>query len=288
MADNWSALEVEAAVADYFSMLRLELAGERYNKSQHRRVLMAHLDNRSHGSVELKHQNISAVLIEMGIPYIAGYKPRANYQRSLLPAAVSAYFSENPRVQQFLARHCDEKPAVPSVEDILQAWVEPPVADGPKSMIASEALSQYQPSKVDYLEREARNQYLGEAGELFAINFERARLMRAGKDSLADRIEQVSETLGPSAGFDVKSFEDDGSDRFIEAKTTKYGKHAPFFITPNELQFSRDNAANYHLYRVFQFGKSPRLFTLSGDVENRCRLRPSEFIAQVAPSIRLA
>ena len=66
---NWSVREVEAAVADYFSMLRLELTGQRYNKAK--LTLMPRLDNRSHGSVELKHQNISAVLIEMGMPYVS-------------------------------------------------------------------------------------------------------------------------------------------------------------------------------------------------------------------------
>ncbi|WP_419602516.1 hypothetical protein [Thiolapillus sp.] len=76
MAKNWSEAEVEAAVEDYFNMLRLELAGRKYNKTEHRRALMENLDNRTDSSVELKHQNISAVLIEMGIPYINGYKPR--------------------------------------------------------------------------------------------------------------------------------------------------------------------------------------------------------------------
>ncbi|WP_413766517.1 DUF3883 domain-containing protein, partial [Vibrio vulnificus] len=87
----------------------------------------------------------------------------------------------------------------------------------------------YNPGGINYLEREARNQSLGEAGEQFVLNFERARLIKAGKDSLADRIEQVSVTVGPSAGFDVRSFEENGTDRYIEAKTTKYGKNTPFF-----------------------------------------------------------
>lgn len=92
----------------------------------------------------------------------------------------------------------------------------------------------------------------------------------------------MSEIVGPSAGFDVRSFEEDGSDRFIEAKTTKYGKHTPFFVTPNELRFSRENSSRYFLYRIFKFRKSPRLFALHGYLENRCILEPSEFIARPA------
>ena len=192
MANHWSESEVEAAVADYFRMLRLELAGEKYNKTKHRHALMELLNNRSNGSVELKHQNISAVLIEMGIPYIDGYKPRFNYQRSVLPAAVADYLKYNPELQQLFAADSDAAPEIPSVEDFLSAWEAPPAPEDRKSPAIAEPRAIYNPGGVNYLEREARNQSLGEAGEQFVINFERARLLRAGKESLAERIEQVS------------------------------------------------------------------------------------------------
>lgn len=263
-------------------MLQLELTGNKYNKTEHRRTLMEQLNNRSDGSVELKHQNISAVLIEMGIPYIDGYKPRFNYQRSLLPAAVADYLKSNPELQQLFAADSEVTPAIPSVEDFLAAWEEPPAPADRKASSLAEPRAIYNPAGVNYLEREARNQSLGEAGEQFVINFERARLIRAGKESLAERIEQVSETVGPSAGFDIKSFEESGVERFIEAKTTKYGKDTPFFVTPNELRFSRNNSSRYFLYRLFRFRESPRLFALHGHVEDRCILEPTEFIARPA------
>jgi len=77
VAEDWSHVEVDATVADYFEMLRLELLGEPYNKSEHRRRLLPHLKGRTQASIELKHANISAVLFEMGIPFIDGYKPSA-------------------------------------------------------------------------------------------------------------------------------------------------------------------------------------------------------------------
>ncbi|GIK35398.1 MAG: hypothetical protein AMXMBFR45_05030 [Gammaproteobacteria bacterium] len=282
MSAQWSESEVEAAVADYFRMLRLELTGHRYNKTEHRRALMEQLNNRSDSSVELKHQNISAVLIEMGIPYIDGYKPRFNYQRSLLPAAVTEFLKYHPEFQQLVARDSEVVPLTPAVEDFLSAWEEPPAQETRKAPAIAEPRPIYNPGGVNFLEREARNQSLGEAGEKFVINFERARLIRAGKVSLADRIEQVSAIVGPSAGFDIRSFEENGSDRFIEAKTTKYGKNTPFFLTPNELRFSRDNASSYYLYRLFRFRDSPRLFGLPGHVADWCILEPSEFTARPA------
>jgi len=81
--DAWDWLECEAVVADYFAMLKYELKGERYNKTQCRRNLQPKLNDRSEGAIEFKHQNISAILIELGYPYIAGYKPAFNYQQQL-------------------------------------------------------------------------------------------------------------------------------------------------------------------------------------------------------------
>ena len=76
----WSEDEVRAIVEDYFDMLKLELSLQSYNKADRNRRLRERLDERSRGSVEFKHQNISAVLVKMGIPYIEGYKPKDNFQ----------------------------------------------------------------------------------------------------------------------------------------------------------------------------------------------------------------
>ena len=278
MARHWSESEVRAAVEDYFDMLRSELNGRPYNKTHHRHTLLGRLDDRSNSSVELKHQNISAVLIEMGMPYIDGYKPRFNYQRTLLPEAVAEHLARHPELHALFAADAQATPAIPAVADLLAALESPPATEGSR---AAEPVAPYNPTGVNYLELEARNQVLGDAGEQFVLNFERARLIHAGKDSLADRIEQVSTTIGPSAGFDIRSFDTTGADRFIEVKTTKYGKNTPFFVTPNELRCSRDKARQYFLYRLFRFRETPRLFALQGRLEKSCVLEPSAYLACV-------
>ena len=82
---------------------------------------------------------------------------------------------------------------------------------------------------VDYLRREARNRSLGDAGEALVMDYERLRLEHAGKDQLAQNIEQVSKTVGDHAGYDIRSYHADGRDRFIEVKTTRYGRYTPFY-----------------------------------------------------------
>lgn len=65
-------------------MLSLECAGKPYNKTQYRIALIEALGGaRSPRSVEWKHRNISAVMLELGLPYIRGYKPLPNVQNAL-------------------------------------------------------------------------------------------------------------------------------------------------------------------------------------------------------------
>jgi len=62
---DWTAIELDAIIADYFAMLGAELAQRPYVKSQHRAALME-MTGRTAPSIEFKHRNISAVLQEMG------------------------------------------------------------------------------------------------------------------------------------------------------------------------------------------------------------------------------
>ena len=48
----------------------------------------------------------------------------------------------------------------------------------------------------------------------------------------------------------------------------------------NEIEFSRANDAHFHLYRLFEFRKSPRLFDLAGPVERNCMLNPISYVGR--------
>ena len=65
MAGNWSDAQNDAIVADYFAMLADDVAGRAYSKAGHNRLLQATV-GRPRGSIEYKHQNISAVLKGLG------------------------------------------------------------------------------------------------------------------------------------------------------------------------------------------------------------------------------
>jgi len=277
MSDAWSEKEVQAIVEDYFDMLALELQGRSYKKSDHRNELLRSID-RSPGSIEYKHQNISAVLLELGMPYISGYKPARNYQKKVLPDIILEYLLANPKLTSMVESDVASAAKIPSVQTILEAMVSPPE---PRVAEAAPEYSRRPMRRINYLAREANNASLGAAGEEFVINYEKARLIHAGKDSLSDHIEQVSVTKGDGEGYDILSFNVDGTDRFIEAKTTRYGIHTPFFISAGEVKFSGQHRDNYHLYRVFEFRECPKVFTLNGFVGDVAALEPTNYIVRV-------
>src|SRR5690625_4580080 len=81
--------------ADHLAMLADDISARRYSKAEHRRALLPLLNDRSEGSVEFKHQNISAVLKGLGEDWIPGYKPAFNFQITLVDA-VARWLALNP------------------------------------------------------------------------------------------------------------------------------------------------------------------------------------------------
>lgn len=80
---EWKTGEIESLVEDYLDMLRAALDGASDRQADHWRALPSHLPGRTKGSIEKRHQNVSAVLVERRLRFINGYKPLANYQRAL-------------------------------------------------------------------------------------------------------------------------------------------------------------------------------------------------------------
>lgn len=277
--DDWSRKEVELIVDDYLAMLAAELAGMPYNKAAHRKALLPKLNRRSEGSVEFKHANISAALIESGFPYISGYKGRFNYQ-TLLGEVLADRLSVRNDLHQIAQQSAEQSVVVPEVEDILAVLTAKPKTERAEPLAVREAPRRL--FGVNYLEREARNQSLGNAGELFTLNYETARLIAAGKEQLASRIEHTSKVKGDYEGYDILSFEESGKERLIEVKTTKYGADTPFFVSRHEVSVSEREAARYQVYRLFDFKKKPQLFLLPGAIPESCRLTASTFLATVA------
>ncbi|WP_313484792.1 DUF3883 domain-containing protein [Stutzerimonas kunmingensis] len=275
IGEDWSEEEVLATVEDYFDMLRAEAAGEPYNKSEHNQTLRQQLNGRSKSSVELKHQNISAVLDALGLPYINGYKPRGNSQL-LLRKSVQAFVLERQKLVGSIVDALEEV-KLPGEKTYLAALVEAPKRE--VFVPSATKVRDRMPRKFDFAARDEANRRLGRAGEQWVIEFEQRRLTAAGHPELFQRLDWVSDTQGDGAGFDILSFEDETQHRFIEVKTTNAGVGSSFLVSHNELEFSREVGEQFHLYRVFQFRDGPRLFMLPGDLSQHVHLKPTDYRA---------
>lgn len=274
MSDSWSNIEVELIVADYFKMLSAELKGKYYSKAEHRRAITPLLANRSEGSVEFKHQNISAVLINQGQPYIKGYLPRFNFQK-ILEEKVIEYLFANHKIEDQIKLFVEKDPIpLKSVIEFNKLIVEPPKTD-----LISEPFIPYKnrPIKTNYLEKEQHNHCLGRYGEELVLEYEKWNLIKKGKDSLAKQVRWISKEEVDGAGFDILSRNLNGSDKYIEVKTTRLGKETPIFFSNNELQCSISNSENYHLYRIFNFEKDTKMFLKNGALNKICNSVPISY-----------
>ena len=268
----WSEAEVELTVADYFAMLDCELRGQKYSKAEHRRELLKLLNNRPNGAVEFKHQNISAVLLELGLPYIDGYKPLRNYQE-LLKSVVLEWISLPARVNRFTDA-ADDPVTMPELPDNVDN-VLVPMPKALSKLISEKPDMPRVGRRIDYARREASNRFLGRQGEEFVLSWEAERLRRHGRDDLARKVEWVSEVQGDGLGFDIASFDVKTEQPIaIEVKTTRGGQYNPFFVTRNEAEVSQEMTESYRLYRLYRFAIEPRLFIVPGPLDTALILEP--------------
>jgi Domain of unknown function (DUF3883) len=266
----WNDDEVDLIVADYFAMLALEQANQSYVKSHHSSELMAKI-GRTHRSVEYKHMNISAVLSELGYPTIKGYKPKENYQKSILDAIERHLTRQTPNWSP-IEPHTLAEAQAPFIE-------EAPKLGPPKER--PEALERLV-RKFDAGERDFRNRALGKAGEEIVFHFERRRLQTEERPDLASKVRWVAQEDGDGAGFDVLSFDREGRERLIEVKTTRGGRTTPFYLSRNEYDLSQERVDAFRLMRVHSFARDPRMFELKPPLPEAVLLSPSVYRASFA------
>ena len=278
---DWERDELDAIVADYFAMLRAEQSGRPFVKAHHRRALMEEI-GRTNRSVEFKHMNISAVLRELGLPTIKGYKPKFNYQDAIIDA-IERFLASDPlaiRLDQVaeivpFGRGVFEAPAFFAAPTLKE---EPPPAARSTRDPSRERLERLV-RKFDPTERDFRNRTLGKAGEALVVEFERERLAREERRDLASKVRWVAQEDGDGAGYDVLSFDRAGRERLIEVKTTHGVRTTPFFLSSNERSLSDERPDAFRIYRVFEFGHSPRLFKLKPPLERAVILEPATYRA---------
>ncbi len=276
---DWDDAEIKATLDAYFRLLEAELADAPLQKSTEN-ARVRETVNRSRGAVEFKFQNVSAVLRDLHVYWVEGYKPRGNYQGALRDAVIERLAADS-RIEESMLKRLEEPLDERIAADIQWDLTSPP------SIPMAPALDRKirRAVKHDFVALEARRRDLGLAGEEAVVRWERERLERAGYPRLARRVRHVSVDEGDGLGYDILSFDPGGEERFIEVKTTRQGVEWPFLVSRNEVEFSSEEADRFSLYRVFDFGKAPRagerrhlgLYVLPGSLERTCSLRPEVY-----------
>ena len=291
---DWQADELDAIVAEYFTMLAAELAGHAYVKAHHARDLMART-GRSHRSVEFKHMNLSSVLADLGLPTIQGYKRKDNIQGAIFPVVErdldthpdawtlglplarelrpgmseaaapfsSSFHGEGDR--EAVEGATPHLPFRPLVSGGFLPITTPPSL-GPTRQPRPEGLARIV-RKYDPAARDHRNRVLGQLGEHHVFHHERAFLIAHDRPDLARKIEWTSQERGDGVGYDIKSFDPAGHERLIEVKATRGGPATDFFLTRTEREVATEPPDAWRLYRLHDLVAAPALFQLKPPLE---------------------
>lgn len=122
----------------------------------------------------------------------------------------------------------------------------------PTNQVKEKVAKQYRVSvKTDFIKLNEHRHNIGKLGEQFAIKKEKEKLILQGFSHLVDKIVQVSAD-DDSAGYDIISFVNDDTPKYIEVKTTTTDHKTPFYLSESEIE-AMNKLEHYCIYRVFNF-----------------------------------
>jgi 5-methylcytosine-specific restriction protein A len=145
--EEWSSVELEAAVVAYLEMLRKELTGARYVKAHFNKALRENeLSSRTKGSVERRMQNISAIMMSLKLPFISGYAPLVQVGSNVSPVVIAAIEKHSwnmPWVATSDPKTLDERVTVMLSQPLVDA---PPGNSSPKLSVSQVSVYERSPA----------------------------------------------------------------------------------------------------------------------------------------------
>lgn len=128
-----------------------------------------------------------------------------------------------------------------------------------------------------------KNTELGKKGEDIVVDYEKENLIKKGRKDLAEKVVATRKIAGNAERFDILSYNEDESEKYIEVKTTKGQLNNIFHISENEVKFSHDYGSKYYLYRVYNFNiktMTADLKIIKGPVEREI-LQPTNYTCRI-------
>lgn len=128
-----------------------------------------------------------------------------------------------------------------------------------------------------------KNTKLGNIGEDIVVEYEKKHLISIERLDLAEQVIATRNFAGNAERFDVLSFEDDGTEKYIEVKTTTGGINNIFHISENEVVFSEEFSDKYYLYRLYNLNLKKReadLIIIKGALDRKM-LEPTNYVCKI-------
>lgn len=129
---------------------------------------------------------------------------------------------------------------------------------------------------IDFQAQVKEQKDLGDDGEELVKQYEIDSLKGKGFHDLAAKVEIMKDGVG----YDILSFNSDGSEKYIEVKTTTGNKFTPFFLSDNEFDFMKQNIGKYSIYRVFNYNADynfAEFYEIKGDIEIQLLMKPTNY-----------
>lgn len=129
---------------------------------------------------------------------------------------------------------------------------------------------------VDFQVQAKEQKDLGDDGEELVKQFEINYLKAKDFNNLAAKVEIMKDGVG----YDILSFNIDGSKKYIEVKTTTSNKFTPFFLSDNEFDFMKLNIGKYSIYRVFNYNTDynfAEFYEIKGNIDIQLLMKPTNY-----------
>lgn len=112
-------------------------------------------------------------------------------------------------------------------------------------------------SEEDLWHSLTKTQLRARSAEEFVIKYEKQRLKAAQRNDLCKFVERVSAT-DVNAGYDIRSFENNGNLRYIEVKSST-SSHVSFYWSSIERNFALEHRDSYWIYFIPRSHELPKL-----------------------------
>lgn len=143
-------------------------------------------------------------------------------------------------------------PAAPELEVLLESALAPPLNQQVQVVGFEPSTASQRRGTSARRTRGGRTRIetkkIGDHGELLILAEEKRRLIADGRSDLAELVDHPA-VQNKYPGYDIKSFNRDGSERLIEVKSSR-GDSRVWHVTPNEWDAAARYGDRYWLYFV--------------------------------------